>query len=420
MPGSSHRYPDATEVGAAGQWPLRSGRDSGRHRPRRLRRNPARRARLWPLVLAAGLAGVAWPAPAGAVEVFTDFPGVAISRGGTTTFDLTVVAPEPERVGLSVVEAPNGWRTTLRGGGSVVSAVFARPVEPPKVTLDVRAPGDASPGTYRVVVRAAGASGTSTLPLELTLAEDAPGAVELVAEFPTLRGATDATFKFDLTLRNASPRAVSFNLMADGPEGWKVLARPTAQQQAATVSVDPAGTATIQVEADPPPDLKGGKYPIRVQAVGGGETVQAELTAEVTGSVRLVLATANERLNLRGKAGGTTSVPLVVANDGSAPARGVRLSATPPTGWEVKFEPETLPDVPVRDRVPVTARIRPKGDAVAGDYAVTVTAASEGASETLDLRLAVGTSGWWGATGIIIVVAALSGLAAVYRRYGRR
>lgn len=357
--------------------------------------------------------------PSGAATLLTDYPAVAISRGETTTLDLVVVAPAPERVALAVVEVPPGWQTTLRGGGFVISAVYARPVEPPKVTLDVRAPGDAKAGQYQVVVRATGPSGTSTLPLELNLAEDTAGAVELTTEFPTLRGAADATFRFDLTLRNASPRQLAFNLVAEGPKGWQVQARPTAQQQAATVSVDPAGTASIQVEADPPDGVKGDKYPIVVRAVSGGQTATAELTAEVTGAVKLAVETANERLTLRGKAGGTTSVALIVANDGSAPARGVALSATPPSGWEVDFEPKTI-DVPVRGSTPVTARIRSKGDAVAGDYAVTVTAKGESATDAIDLRMAIGTSGWWGLTGVTVILASLAGLFGIFRRYGRR
>jgi hypothetical protein len=48
--------------------------------------------------------------------------------------------------------------------------------------------------------------------------------------------------------RHPNERAVA----AEGPKGWKLQARPSLEEQAATVSVDPKGEATIQAEADPP------------------------------------------------------------------------------------------------------------------------------------------------------------------------
>ena len=185
---------------------------------------------------------------------------------------------------------------------------------------------------------------------------------------------------------------------------WQVTARPSAQQQAATVTVEPGSTATIQLEANPPDDVPAGTYPIAVRATGAGTTVETEIEVEVTGTVRMAFATANERLDVDGSAGDVTSVPLVVRNDGSAPLQGVTFSATPPSGWEVTFEPERLEVVPPGQAAAVTARIRPDGDAVAGDYAVTLRSSGSGQNGSLDLRFAVETSGWWGFVGLAIIV----------------
>jgi uncharacterized membrane protein len=66
---------------------------------------------------------------------------------------------------------------------------------------------------------------------------------------------------------------------------------------------------------------------------GRGTTLEHRLLVEVAGSPALTLQTADERLNASGAAGDTTAVQLVVRNTGSAPLQGVRLSASPPTGW---------------------------------------------------------------------------------------
>lgn len=361
--------------------------------------------------------------PAGraeAVELVTDYPGITVEPGGNASFALKVTSPSRQRVALAVVSAPAGWRTVLRGGGSQISAVYSDPNTPPGVELDVQVPADAPAGVHRVVVRATAGGETRDLALDLTVAQDAAGTYTFASEFNRLRGAPTTAFRFDVSLRNASSRRVTFTLAGQGPEGWKVEARPSAQQQAATLSVDPGGKGTIQVEADPPDDIPAGEYPIRVTATGGGQTVNLDLTAEVTGTPKLGFATASERLNARGRAGRRTGVSLVVRNEGSAPLAGVTLSGSPPSGWEVTFEPESVAAVRPGQSVPVTAVIQPKGDAVAGDYVVTLTAAGAGSSKPLELRFAVQGSPAWGFLGVGLIGAAVAGILYLFRRYGRR
>ena len=375
------------------------------------------------LVLAATASAgfVAVPAgPAAALELVTDYPGVTVQPGGNATFALKVTSPSRQRVALAVVTAPPGWRAVLRGGGSQISAVYTDPATPPGVELDVAVPADAPAGVHRVVVRASAGPDTRDLPLDLTVAQEASGAYTFTSEFNRLRGAPTAPFRFEVSLQNASARRVTFTLAAQGPEGWKVDARPTTQQQASTLSVDAGGKGAVQVEADPPDDAPAGEYPLRVTAAGGGQTVKVDLIAEVSGTSELVFATASERLNAGGRAGKRTGVNLVVRNDGSAPLAGVTLSGSPPSGWEVTFEPKSLPAVGPRQRVPVTAFIRPKGDAVAGDYVVTLTAAGDGASKPVELRFAVQGSPAWGLLGVGLIGGAVGGIAYLFRRYGRR
>jgi uncharacterized membrane protein len=109
----------------------------------------------------------------------------------------------------------------------------------------------------------------------------------------------------------------------------------------------------------------------------------------------------------------------VIQNDGNAPLQGVELSATPPTNWDVEFEPATV-DVPAGQGAQVIARITPAGNAVAGDYVVTMRAAGGGLNEDVEIRYAVETSGWWGLVGILVIAGAIAALVGVYRRYGRR
>jgi len=66
------------------------------------------------------------------------------------------------------------------------------------------------------------------------------------------------------------------------------------------------------------------------------------------------------------------------------------------------------------------AHIQPTGDAITGDYQVTLTANSDAATASVDLRYTVQTSTWWGLVGVIVIAAAIVVLLWLFRRYGRR
>jgi uncharacterized membrane protein len=357
--------------------------------------------------------------PAAALELTTPYPVVVVEPGQDVTLDLEVRSPSRGPVRLGVGQLPKGWRAFLRGGGHRVSAVYAG-ADTPDVKLQIQVPERAKKGSHRLVVTGRGPSGTATLPIELRVVSQAPGAYDLAVEFPELRGSTTDTFRFDATLQNHTAQQARFALAAEGPKGWKLQARPSLEEQAATVSVDPNGEATIQVEADPPEEVKAGAYPVLLRATGQGTTLERKLMVEIAGSPALTLQTADERLNASGPAGDTTAVQLVVRNTGSAPLQGVRLSVSPPSGWEVSFQPDTLPSIPPGEEARATARVRPAGEAIAGDYSVTLNADGQNVKDSVDLRFAVKTTAWWGVGGVGIIAAAVAGLLWAFRRFGRR
>jgi uncharacterized repeat protein (TIGR01451 family) len=381
-------------------------------------RRPVRSA---PVLAAVALLIWASATPAAALELTTPYPVVVVEPGQDVSLDLDIRSPSRERVRLGVGQLPKGWRAFLRGGGHRVSAVYAGAgADTPDVKLQIQVPERARKGSHRLMVTGRGPSGTATLPIELRVVRQAPGAYDLAVEFPQLRGSTTDTFRFDATLQNHTAQQARFALAAEGPKGWKLQARPSLEEQAATVGVDPNGEATIQVEADPPEEVKAGSYPVLLRATGQGTTLEHKLLVEIAGSPALTLQTADERLNTSGGAGDTTAVQLVVRNTGSAPLQNVRLSASPPSGWDVSFQPDTLTSIPPGEEARATARIRPAGEAIAGDYSVTLNADGQNVKDSVDLRFAVKTTAWWGVGGIGIIAAAVAGLLWSFRRFGRR
>jgi uncharacterized membrane protein len=353
--------------------------------------------------------------------ITTPYPAVDVGPGSSVSLTLHVTSPTAQRVDLSLDGVPDGWTATLRGGGFVVRGVDADPNDPPRVTLDVDVPADATDGTHTIGVTAHAADGsTQRLAVDLRVVKDVVGAVNFITDYPSLTGGTEDTFTYTLTLHNDVPEQTTFGLSATGPDGWQVDVHPAAESRATTATVDGGGTASVTVTATPATDTTAGKYPIHVEAAGGGQNAAIDLTANIVGSVKLALSTPDDRLNADGHAGQATKIPLTVTDDGSAPLTGLTLKGSAPSGWDVAFDPATVPEVDPGAPATVTAIVTPADDAVTGDYVVTLSASGMGRSDSSDIRFTVHTSAAWGVVGIIVILAALGGLGWVFRQYGRR
>ena len=376
--------------------------------------------------VAVSATALTWIDPGGRAEaadlsLSTPYPSVVAQAGSTVKFDLSVTAPAVSVAQLTVDQLPDGWKTTLRGGGFVVNAVTAAPDTPGKVTAEIAVPPDAAAGTYAVDVSAVDGAGQVSLPLSVQVQAEVDSGIGVKADFPSLRGEPGTAFSYTLTVTNNTPETQTFTFAAEGPQGWTVTASPVAAANANTVTVDADGTAQVKVSATPPDTVEQGQYPITVTITsdtsGSG---QMQLTAEVTGSSKLAVATADQRLNISGKANAEKRVTLVVANTGTAPVDAVQFAATPPSGWTVTFDPPTVQQVKPNETTQVVAVIKPAKNALAGDYAVSLRASAGSQSSNLDLRYGVKGSQTLGIIAIAIIAITFLGLAWLFRRLGRR
>ena len=405
---------DDTTRPAGRSLPDRSGRsDRARHRVPVLGRVAA-----GALLVLSALAPPATQAAEG-LTITTPYPAVAVAPGSDVNFELSVGTAAAGRVDLAVQDLPEGWTATLRGGGFVVDGVQTTVGEAATVTLDVAVPAEAS-GSQQLVVRATSGDLTTDLPLSIRLEAEAAGDVTLSTDFPQLRGPSDATYRFTLDLANDTPEDLTFAINAEAPQGWEATAQVTGQEQAASAIVEAGSNVGLEVEVTPPPGVAAGPVPIRVTATSGGRAVSADLAIEITGSFSMTLSTPDERLNVSGNAGSPIRQSIVVTNTGTAPLEGVTLTSTQPNGWTVTFEPPIVPTVAPTTPQQVTAIIQPSGDAIAGDYQVSIEAASESANASQSLRVTVETSLLWGLIGVALIVVVLAGLWFVFQRYGRR
>jgi uncharacterized membrane protein len=282
-------------------------------------------------------------------------------------------------------------------------------------------PPDAAAGTYTLQVVATDGAGQAALPLAVQVQSEVDSGIGVKADFPSLRGEPGTAFDYTLTVTNNTPETQTFTFAAAGPQGWTVSASPASAANANTVSVDADGTTQVKVTATPPDTVQQGSYPINVTITsdtsGSG---QMQLTAEVTGSPKLAVTTADQRLNFSGHANSEKRVTIVVGNSGTAPVDGVQFAATPPSGWNVTFDPPKVDEVKPNETTQVVAVIKPSKNALAGDYAIGVRASAGSESSNLDLRYGVKASQTLGIVAVAIIAFTLIALAWVFRRLGRR
>jgi uncharacterized repeat protein (TIGR01451 family) len=386
--------------------------------------------RLWisfPTILSLLLVTLFWPLSALAqgsspnLSLTTTYPSQVVQLGASVSLSLSVRATDiAQTVGLTMEQMPDGWNATFRGGGQIVKSVFVDANSSGSVDLRLDPPTDAKSGTYNFVVLAQSDTGKSELPLTLTVQDKVPASMSFTTDLPTLKGSPSTTFRYNTTLKNDGDQELTVNLTSDAPSGF-VTKFMLSGQEVTSFPVSANESKSISVELTPLSDTAAGDYPFTVYADAGDLQANLDLTAEVTGQYTLGVSGPDGRLSGNANAGKATTFQVVINNTGTAPAQGIELSATAPSGWTVSFDPKVIDEIPAGNQITATANLTPSNQAVAGDYIVTVNAKTvDGATKSADFRITVSTSTLWGVAGIALIAIAVGVVALAVTRFGRR
>ena len=353
----------------------------------------------------------------------TDFPALRIRAGEETTLPLTIYnyGLPPQRTAITIADTPADWKADIEGSGKPVSAAFVDYDGRASLNLKLTIPASAKPGAYKILINADGDGAKSALPIAITLAEPLAAKLTAVPKFPVLRGSPKSNFDFNVAVKNESAADTTATLRADAPAGYTTSFKEGYNTQEITsLSIKAGESKDITVSVKPSPRAAAGQVPVMLDIAGDKASVQAKLVLDISGQPAITVTGQDERLSGDAYSGQERAIPLVVRNTGTAPARGITLSASPPSGWKVTFDPKDLPEIAAGDEQKVSALVTPNAKSIAGDYMVSVRASGDGISESANSRITVLTSTLWGVTGIAVIGAALLVLVGAVGRFGRR
>lgn len=386
-------------------------------------------------ILATGLA-LAVPLPAGAQSaaseaakptglwLTTHYPEFSAQAGKDVSIDLSLANQglPPQRVELGVDGLPTGWKWQIDGGGKPVAAAIAAADATVDLTLKLTPPTKADAGKpVAFTVSAKGDGEALSLPMQVTLTSIEPAKLTMEPKLPALRGTAKSSFDYDVTLKNDGQQDTTVNLLSKAPDGFQVTFKEGyGSQELTSLPIKAGESKDLKVSVQPPDTTQAGQYPVSVAAAAGDISAHADLLMDVTGRPTVSLSGPQGRLSGDATAGQERTFTFTLENSGSAPARDVALSATPPQGWKVTFNPEKVDDVEPGQTANVGVSMTPSAQAIAGDYMVAVRANGSGASDNADFRVTVRTSTLWGVTGLGVIGASALMLAFAVTRYGRR
>jgi len=355
------------------------------------------------------------------LSISTTYPSEVIQLGESISISLNVKAADTaQTVEMSMGEIPDGWTATFRGGGKIVQSVYVDANSTGTVDLHLDPPENEKSGTYKFTVTAQSEMGKVELPITLTIQEKVPASLSLISDLPTIKGSPSTTFRYNTTLKNTGDQDLTVNLTADTPASF-VTKFMLSGQEVTSFPLGANQSKSISVELNPLSDVAAGDYPFTVYASADQLQAKLDLTAEVTGEYTLSISGPDGRLSGNANAGKETTFQVIVSNTGSAPAQGIEMSSSAPSGWNVSFDPKVIDQIPAGNQIEVTAHLTPANKAIAGDYMVTVKAKPvDGATKSADFRITVATSTLWGVAGIALIAVAVGVVAMAVTRFGRR
>jgi uncharacterized membrane protein len=147
------------------------------------------------------------------------------------------------------------------------------------------------------------------------------GSVTIVSIFAPSR---KSSFEYTLTIKNRSERNVVASFAAAAPSNFETsFTEAYGGQELCSIPIDAGQSKDIKLRVRPSSTIDAGHFPVKVTVAAEDATA----TLDVIGHPQLPVSRRDGLLSARAVAAQQSSVPIMVANTGSAPAGNISLTA---------------------------------------------------------------------------------------------
>jgi uncharacterized membrane protein len=353
------------------------------------------------------------------------FPGKAAAPGELVRFQVRLknVLGVESRFNLSLRSLPPGWEAYIRNaGGEYVTEVYLGSGEYVDLAVEVKPSSSAKVGEEHMLCLEASSYGVSPyiLPLKVSLTKPGSEALKLAARFPEVTVEAGKAVQYPITVTNSGGEDRLLLLSADAPADWKIVFK-SGVFEVSRLYLEAGKSESLVVEATPPSTVNLGTYtiPIGVRSEDGAVYVERELKATIMGSYGLRLEASTLLTSVA--TGGSATLTAKITNTGYTPVTGATLLVAVPQGWDSSVSPVGVDLLKPRESYTFTVAVKAPGDAVAGDYLLSLTGRSDQvSSDSIQVRVTVTAPTSWGLIGVGVAVVAVAALISVFAKFRRR
>jgi len=370
------------------------------------------------------------PRPERALTMAVEYPGIVVPLESSVRMDilLTNAGRTGEDLEIWIHQKPEAWKARIKTFDFDVTGVHVAADSEKRLNFEADPEKSVKTGEYTFKIAADSADGKFQFRKDIRVkvvekseaAADARG-IRISTSYPVLRGPSDGEFEFSLEVANGLGKDAVFDLFAEGPKGWETNFKPAYETKyISSLRIKADQSATVALVVKPEAEATEGEYPVRMRVSSGDAQSEVDLKVALTGTYKLETGTVSGLLSLDARKGAPANVSFYIKNTGSAINKGISFVSFKPENWKVEFKPESIEALKPGDLNQVEMIVTPYGEALVGDYSVSVTVNGEKVSKNLEFRVSVLASAAWAWVGILIILAVVGGLILMFQKLGRR
>jgi len=244
--------------------------------------------------------------------------------------------------------------------------------------------------------------------------------VRVTTKYPDVTVEAGKVVQYPITITNSGDTDRLLLLSVEPPTGWTVVFK-SGTLEISRIYMAAGESENLVIEATPPSAANISTYqiPVQIKLENGDIYAEMNLNATIVGSYALGLETSTLLTSIT--AGGTTSFTAKVTNTGQSSVTGVSLNVAVSTNWDSSISPIKVGVLGPSESSTFSVVITAPGDAVTGDYMVTIKGLSDQIeSDQVQVRFTVVTSTEWGLYGIGVVAIFVVALVLVFLKFRRR